>query len=443
MKKGILLTTCLAFVVCLYGQTPISLEQAIEIGIANSIDIQIAKVNQEIAANNNTWKAAGQHPTVTSSLGNRNALIIQDNPTGFISKATILSNSLDGNLDAAINLYDGGRIKINKALFEKQSMMADNVLKQNIESTIQAVLSAYYQAQIMKEQIGTFDEILKLSADRIVYQNVKKEFGQAGTFDLLQTQDALLNDSTNYLVTLNNYQSAIRSLKLAMGEVDSDTDYEVTDRLSYEVKVYATDDMVSKVIAANTSLQALNLSKDMAIGLTELQKTIKKPTLGLNGGVNLSLTGTDIFGNTDFAKMVNYTLGNSYGPYVNLTARYTLYDGNNIQRNIDNALLEERVANLNLSNQKRNLSIQIQNAIANYNHQIELINLTESLLTNARRNIEIAEERFKAAQITSFDYRTIQLSYINANLSKLNSIFNLKMAEMEIDRLTGDLVTYQ
>ena len=105
--------------------------------------------------------------------------------------------------------------------------------------------------------------------------------------------------------------------------------------------------------------------------------------------------------------------------------------------------MEEKVADLDVSNQKRNLSIQIQNAIANYNHQIELINLTESLLTNARRNIEIAEERFRAAQITSFDYRTIQLSYINANLSKLNSIFNLKMAEMEIDRLTGDLVTYQ
>lgn len=443
MKKGILLTISLAFAVILCGQTPITLEQAIQIGIANSIDIQIAQVDQEIAGNNNTWKAAGKHPTVTSSLGNTNVLVVQDNPTGFISKATILSNSLDGNVDVAINLYDGGRININKALFEKQAMMADNVLKQNIESTIQAVLSAYYQAQIMKEQIATFDEILKLSTDRIAYQNVKKEFGQAGTFDLLQTQDALLNDSTNYLVTLNNYQSAIRSLKLAMGEVDSATDYDVTDPFSYDIKVYNTDDVVSQVVAENTSLQALNLTRDMAMAQTELQRTIKKPTLGLNGGVNLSLTGTDLFGNSDFARMVNYTLGNSYGPYVNLTARYTIYDGNNIQRNIDNALLEEKVANLNLTNQERNLSIQVQNAIANYNHTIELINLTDAQLSNARRNIEIAEERFRAAQITSFDLRTIQLNYINANLSKLNSIFNLKMAEMEIDRLTGDLVTYQ
>jgi len=283
----------------------------------------------------------------------------------------------------------------------------------------------------------------KLSEDRIRYQEVKKEFGQAGTFDLLQTQDALLNDSTNYLVTLNNYKSAIRSLKLALGEVDSSVDYDVIDPLSYEMNIYAVDEMVDKVLDRNTSIQALNLSKDLAVAQTALQKVAKKPTLGLNGGVNLSLSGTDLYGDSDFARMIGYTIGNSYGPYVNLSARYTIYDGRNIQRNIDNALLDEKIADLNLSSQKRNLSIQIQNAIANYNHQIELINLTESLLNNAKRNIEIAEERFRSAQITSFDYRTIQLSYVNANLSKLNSIFNLKLAEMEIDRLTGDLITYQ
>ena len=105
--------------------------------------------------------------------------------------------------------------------------------------------------------------------------------------------------------------------------------------------------------------------------------------------------------------------------------------------------MEAKIADLTIANQERNLSSQIEDAVANYNDQIRLINLTESLLANARRNMEIAEERFKAAQINSFDYRTIQLSYLNADVARLNSIFNLKMAEMEIDRLTGDLVTYQ
>jgi len=104
-----------------YAQIPITLEQAINTALANSLDIDIAKVDQEIAANNNTWKAAGQHPTITSSLGSTNTLINQDNPTSFLGKAAILNNGLNGNVDIGVNLYDGGRIKINKALFEKQS----------------------------------------------------------------------------------------------------------------------------------------------------------------------------------------------------------------------------------------------------------------------------------------------------------------------------------
>ena len=228
-----------------------------------------------------------------------------------------------------------------------------------------------------------------------------------------------------------------------MGEVNSATSYDVIDPLEYTVKAYVMEEMVNKVLSENSAIQALNLNKDLAIAQTEIQKTIKKPTISLNTGINMSLFGADLFGDSEFAQAINYTIGNSYGPYANFTARYTIYDGDNMQRNIENARLEARIADLTIANQERNLSTQIENAVANYNHQIRLINLTESLLSNAKRNMEIAEERFKAAQINSFDYRTIQLSYLNADVARLNSIFNLKMAEMEIDRLTGDLVTYQ
>jgi outer membrane protein TolC len=66
--------------------------------------------------------------------------------------------------------------------------------------------------------------------------------------------------------------------------------------------------------------------------------------------------------------------------------------------------------------------------------------ITESLVENARRNLEIGEERFRGGLINSFDYRTIQLSYINASQSQLNAYFNLKNTEIELMRLVGALV---
>ncbi|MBT8221366.1 MAG: TolC family protein [Bacteroidia bacterium] len=428
----------------LLGQQSLSLEEALEIGISNSIDVEIAKINQRIATNNNTLKAAGQHPTITASLTNSNVLLSQNNPASFIGDARILSNSIDGNVDVAVSIYDGNRIQINKSIFELQQALSNLGVDQSIEQVILNVLSAYYQAQIQKEQLQTFDEVLKLSEDRIEYQEIRKEFGQSGTFDLLQSQDALLNDSTNYLVTLNNYKTAIRSLKLAMGDIDSETDYDVSDPLDFDPKIYRENELVSRSADRNFTLQSLKVNEKIAISQINFQKSFRKPTLSLNGGVNLGLVGTDLSGSIPGTnEPFTYTLGNSYGPYVNLAARYTISDGGNINRSVENAELEARIAQLDIQNQKRNLTIQVQNALAEYNNQLNLIALAENLLDNARNNLQIAEERFKAAQINSFDYRSIQLSYINANLTRLSAIFNLKMSGMEIERLTGDLVNYQ
>jgi outer membrane protein TolC len=59
----------------------------------------------------------------------------------------------------------------------------------------------------------------------------------------------------------------------------------------------------------------------------------------------------------------------------------------------------------------------------------------------ARLNMQIAEERFKAGAINSFNYRDIQLAYLNTALSKLQAVYNLIDAQTELMRLTGNIVS--
>ena len=59
---------------------------------------------------------------------------------------------------------------------------------------------------------------------------------------------------------------------------------------------------------------------------------------------------------------------------------------------------------------------------------------------NAKRNLEIGKERFDGGLISSFDYRVIQLAFVNASQARLNAIYNLKTTETELMRLTGQLV---
>ena len=130
----------------------------------------------------------------------------------------------------------------------------------------------------------------------------------------------------------------------------------------------------------------------------------------------------------------------TFNGFLNFTATYNLFDFGARKRRIENAKVEELVAQLNVEDLKRNLNNQLANTLGIYNNQKELVILTNSLLDNAQENLSISEERFKGGLINSFDYRTVQLSYINASQSRLNAVFNLKNTETELIRLIGGLI---
>ena len=111
-----------------------------------------------------------------------------------------------------------------------------------------------------------------------------------------------------------------------------------------------------------------------------------------------------------------------------------------MKRAVQNAKIEEEIAQLNIDDLKRNLSSQLKITLENYNNQLELVKLTERLIASSEKNLKIADERFKGSLITSFDYRSVQLNYINASQSRLNAIYNLKNTEIILIRLIGGLV---
>ena len=428
----------------LFAQEKLSLAQAIEIGIQNNYQIEIARQNLHVASNNNDWGAAGRYPRVDINLNSSNGYRNAKSP-GFLLEQSALSGGITPSIDAAWTIYDGKKVKITKQQLEQVENQTNLGISVATENTIQSIILAYNRALIQEEQLTTLREVLTLSRDRIDYQNVRKEFGQAGKFDLLQTQDAYLNDSTNILIQENNVATAYRDLNLAMGQDDLSKIYQLTDGLNYEPKRYQLADLEQSLFANNRNLQSLMVNRELANINTQFQESFNKPTISLGSGLVYDLTGTDgtqliAFGDQPPVETDNKGTNKTFNFYFNIQANYNLFDGGNKKRNIENAKVDELIAQLNINELKRTLSNQLQNALANYNNQLRLVNLTANLINNAKENLTIGEERFKGGLITSFDYRNIQLSFVNASQSRLNAIFNLKNTEVELMRLTGDLI---
>ena len=423
----------------IYGQQELSLEQAIEVGLRNNFQIQIAEKQIEIAQNNNDWGAAGRYPQVNLNVFYNNNLATNNNPLAFVN-GEFYNGGLVGNVDAGWVIFDGFKVDINKRRLEELERQTDSNSKLVVEDAIQQIINAYYNSLIQQKQLEVFKEVLAISADRVRFQKIRAEYGQASSYDILQTEDAFLSDSTNLIIQEYSLASAKRNLLLAMGERVFDKEFTLTDVLEEVANVYVYEELEDKMLTENKNIQNLLVGRELASINAELARSNRYPRVSVNGGLNLTGGLAKLFGEDPNGNKYDAAWIRNADMYINFAGTYNLFDGGNRTRSIQNAEMEEMVSALSIEDAKRNLKMQLRNIYEDYENQRRLLNITDKLIANAKSNLDISTERFKAGQINSFEYRTVQLAYINASQSKLNAIFNLKNTETELVKLVGGLI---
>ena len=335
----------------LFGQsesTDLSLADAVNMALQNHLQIQIAEANESIAQNNNGWDAAGRFPTVSLIVNSRNGYTNSNNPANVaLPELSSLGTGVDATLDATWVLFDGFKVRITKQqleLLEAQSLGNTNLV---VENVMQNAILAYYRTKLAEDQLMVVGEVLALSADRVAYQEVRQEYGQASTFDILQTQDAFLSDSSNYLIQHNNYRNAIQNLNRAMGVDDLSKDYILTDPLNPEVSPLALEELQQRLLNNNHSLRNAQVNMELANVQTELAESNRAPRISFSTGLTYDLgvdkiNGVNVFTGEDFGT----TTSTSFNAYGNLSLNYSIYNGNARKRAIENAQVQQMISQM-------------------------------------------------------------------------------------------------
>ena len=427
----------------LSAQEVMTLEKAISTGLGNNYGIKISEKNIAIAETNNTWARAGKGPTVDLNGSFTNTLIDDNNPASFL-RGTFYSGSIGASLDADWVLYSGGRIGIAKDQLNLLVHQQKLLRSQEVHNLIREITQGYADVIFQIERNTFLKEVFNLSKERLAYENVRKEFGQSNSFNILQFEDALTTDSINLINQENAIDIAKRNLYLTLDLPGFQPAYRTGRQYIFDESLNITREEldVEKLKATleeeNHTLKTLGVLAQLDLLNTNLQEVSRKPTVSLNGSVGISESAFKFFADnpatgdpfeTQFSNRIN---GN-----LNVVANWNLYDGNLKKQNIAAAKIQEEIAQLSILEAKAQLHNQLEILLQNYDHQLNLLDLTEVQIQNARRNIEISEERFKAGQITSLDYRAIQNQFLGAANNRVNAIYNLLITKSEIDWLVG------
>jgi len=447
-NRFLLLSCVLVFVLSAKPETlsaqnssqPLSLAEAIAWGVENNLGVAGERLNVEVAMRNDNWVSAGRAPVVQATIGVNNGLTRQDNPASFINGSFYSGNATAG-LSANYTLFNGYRVRYVKRQLGQNVQIANQQVKQLIESSVFDVASAYYTAQLEQARVSVNEKVFQLNQDRVAYQELRKEYGQGQSVELLQARTALLNDSIRVEQSRVTFDNALRSLYLALdAEPDVFVGRDLADTLVFEPRDWDIT-RIERRIDSSAAIQLLKTQEQLTLTNTEIARTAMKPSITLNGGLNYTENAFKFNGEDPRSgEPGELIFGNTSGATVGVNAAYTLWDAGARKRNIDNAIVQERIANITVRNAKRDANMQARSLLATYRNQRRLLSLQDLLIQTAGANLRLSEEQLRAGTINSFDYRAVQLEYVNAELSRLQSVFNVLITDLNLRRLTGTLL---
>ncbi len=429
-------TTFLLMGLCLAAsaQTELSLAKAIKIGLQNNFGIQIQQLEEQIAFNQLENVNKDRLPRIDLLARQINNINNNSSPTSFVQG---FYNDRGLNLAADANwiIFEGFKAKLEKSRLEKIHKQSQGNSMLVVENTIQAIMLAYYNTLVKVEAVKVQDEAIERSEDRFKDAKLQLKHGKASTYDVLRFENSFLIDSSNYIIQQKELALANQALNMAMGN-KYHKEYQLTDEISYKKTAYNFDKLQQKMTSLNRELinQYLNLTlRRNEIGILQAQRY---PTIALNTGV------TENFNSTKFPEIERIN-GSNFNFYLNFAVSYTLFDGGQINRSIQDNKIKEQIEALKIEDVKQELSMELKNAITNYNTQLEIIFINEKLIQNLNKNIVLEKERYQNGFSSLLDYRSLQQEFLNAQQTRLEAINELLVNETEILKLTGSLTKYK
>jgi outer membrane protein TolC len=423
--------TLFLFPFALFGQEVIRLEDAIRIGLENNYSIKIADNDRSVLENNVTPGNAGFLPLLdvaaSQSFGR------QDFEQVLASGATregddAKTSNLNANAVLNWTLFDGTGMFIAWERLRETREQGDYNFKVTVQNYVAQLTVSFYNVVAELVTLNALRDNIDFSKRRLDIAQNKYEVGRSAKSEYLQARVDFNTDSSAIMRQEQQLKTAKINLNRLLSR-DPATEFEIDFR--FEVApMMSLEDLRNSAVLQNPELLAAQRSKNLAyLSVREIQSE-RWPTLG----VNLGYTYGNSTSQTFFLENQSQTL--SYGA----TARLNLFNGFNLNRRIRNAKLDAESADLSYRDQRLQLEADLETAYGVYLNSLRVLELETQNLEVAKENSRIALDRYQLGNISFLEVRQAQNNEVQAEIRSLNARYAIKLAELELTRLSGNLI---
>lgn len=431
MKKCVVFLFMVIVNVNLIAQTVLKLEEAQSIALEKNWGIKISEKQIE-AVDNQIYKGnAGMTPTVDWNASFF-SIFNQVNQRFFDGREiNRFGRSITPltNLSLSWVLYDGRRMN---AIMERLKSTGQQSRIQNqliIQNTLSNVMQAYYDIQRLQQSKEYLKIIIKYYEERLKITEERWQIGRGSKLDYLQSK----TDLSTQLSDLTNSENQLKTSKIRLNGIlgqDPNIDFQVTNDTNLNV-LYDLQELIKETKTKNQEFLFLKKSEEINLLNQKEAQSFLMPRVTLNSSFGYSF-------NSNNAGLIS--LNQSVGLNTGVTATWRIFDGHFIKKNIQLTKINGEILKL----QKDDLINRIENELNTSYYQYETDKLLQKLeLENkalAVENLEISLEKFKFGASTILELNDAQTRFNTAMSRLVNAQFNVKISELELLRISGQLV---
>ena len=414
------------------AQKNLSLNDAIQTALKNSYDIQLVENNLSIAKNNNNIGVAGGLPTITNTTNNNNTLstINQTFPDANrnTSRNDVDGSSLNSAVNASMILFNGYRVQATKSRLESLQTQNKFLLESQLLNTISTVMQQYYNVVRQQAFLKTIQKSIEASQQRLDIVKTRQEIGVANQTDLLQSNidlNALLQAKQNQLLIIDQAKADLLNTIV----LPASTPVVINDSIEVDNQIMLS--VVEEKMKNHPLLQSAQQLININQFLEKETKSLTYPTLRASTGFNYN-------SNKSAAGFI--LLNESYGPFLGVNLSIPIYSGGANKRAIKNASINTNTAKIQLQNTEQNLTTELFKTYQSYKNSLKQTPIEIQNFEMSQSLLDLVMQKYQLGQATMVDVKQAQQSFETAGFRLVSLRFNAKIAEIELKRLSNQLI---
>lgn len=413
------------------AQNLLTLEEAISKALDNNWTIKVSEM-QITAAENQIYKAnAGMVPIIdlnanmASSLNQVNQRFFDGRVINRFGRVL----SPNANLSLAYTIYDGKRMFTIMERLKSTGQMSQIQSKAVIQNTISNLMQQYYNVQRLQRTLSYLNIIIKYYEEQLNITEERWIIGRGSKLDYLQSKTDLNIQKSNLALTEGQLKTSKIGLNRFLGKQEG-IDFEV-EKYLYEDRSYNLNDLTQDAKLKNQEFLLIKKSEEINLLNQKEAASFKMPRISLTSSFGYNF-------NSNNAGLI--ALNQSVGLNVGIAATWRVFDGQQINRNIQLSKINSDIIKLQKEDLLNNIQTDIYAAYSQFETDKGILKIELENNASALENLEISLEKFKLGASTILELNDAQTRF-NTTLNRLvNAEFNIKISELNLLRESGRLV---